>query len=305
MQLYYFMSADGRQLGPVPGEQLINCGITPDTLVWGQNMSGWIPANSVPEIVALFTSQPQPSIPQPSVKGYYFVGKDGQKLGPSTAEEVMNYGITPQTEVWCEGMTDWEEADKIPEFKALFDKSSTSELFRILPDGSVEMINSIDAVPSTERNPISEKSHFAPDQILEPKTTRVETEQEVDNENKPIKRGGKGWKYLSFVLIVVVIALGALYVTKDGGSYNQSSSEYISQIECGVDTLSGEITYLREEISTLQLVNDSLSAVIRNYEQIKPTSHQDSEMLEELNRLRARNRTLEEKMRRYQESLPD
>lgn len=66
MQLYYFISADGRRLGPVPGEELVNCGITPDTLVWGQNMSGWAPANTVPEIVALFTSQPQPTQPQPS-----------------------------------------------------------------------------------------------------------------------------------------------------------------------------------------------------------------------------------------------
>ena len=68
MQLYYFISADGRQLGPVPGEQLVNCGITPDTLVWGQNMSGWAPANTVPEIVALFTSQPQTTQPQSSEK---------------------------------------------------------------------------------------------------------------------------------------------------------------------------------------------------------------------------------------------
>lgn len=66
MQLYYFISADGRRLGPVPGEELVNCGITPDTLVWGQNMSGWAPANTVPEIVALFTSQPQPTQPQSS-----------------------------------------------------------------------------------------------------------------------------------------------------------------------------------------------------------------------------------------------
>ena len=64
MQLYYFISADGRRLGPVPGEELVNCGITPDTLVWGQNMSGWAPANTVPEIVALFTSQSQPTQPQ-------------------------------------------------------------------------------------------------------------------------------------------------------------------------------------------------------------------------------------------------
>lgn len=68
MQLYYFISADGRRLGPVPGEELVNCGITPDTLVWGQNMSGWAPANTVPEIVALFTSQPQPTQPQSSEK---------------------------------------------------------------------------------------------------------------------------------------------------------------------------------------------------------------------------------------------
>lgn len=59
MQEYYFISSEGQQVGPVSGEQLLNYGISPKTLVWGQNMSGWATADSVPEIVALFTSQQQ------------------------------------------------------------------------------------------------------------------------------------------------------------------------------------------------------------------------------------------------------
>lgn len=218
MQLYYFISADGRQLGPVPGEQLVNCGITPDTLVWGQNMSGWAPANSVPEIVELFTSQMQPAQSQTSVKSFYYIGKDGQKLGPSSAEEVMNYGITPQTKVWCEGMTDWEDAGYILEFKVLFDKASVSELFRVLPDGSVEMINALDTVPSTENTPITAKSQPDPKQPFEPQIPEFEPESEYESEDK---KGGVIWRVI-LIIAAILLALGIAYFLFNS---NSTSSE--------------------------------------------------------------------------------
>lgn len=114
MQLYYFISADGRRLGPVPGEELVNCGITPDTLVWGQNMSGWAPANTVPEIVALFTSQPQPTQPQSSEKAAEM---------PEPSSMVGNAPIQTENDVDSPSTL----APQTPESPALEPKSPTPE----------------------------------------------------------------------------------------------------------------------------------------------------------------------------------
>lgn len=59
MDTYFIISTEGEQVGSIPGEQLINHGITPKTLVWGQKMSGWTPAENVPELAALFADSAQ------------------------------------------------------------------------------------------------------------------------------------------------------------------------------------------------------------------------------------------------------
>lgn len=59
MDAYYFLTADGHQVGPIAGEQLLNYGVTPQTMVWGQNMSNWQPAESVAELASLFSKQSQ------------------------------------------------------------------------------------------------------------------------------------------------------------------------------------------------------------------------------------------------------
>lgn len=59
MDAYYYLTADGHQVGPIAGEQLLNYGVTPQTMVWGQNMSNWQPAESVAELAQLFSQQSQ------------------------------------------------------------------------------------------------------------------------------------------------------------------------------------------------------------------------------------------------------
>ena len=59
MDTYFIISTEGEQVGPIPGEQLINHAITPKTLVWGQKMSGWTPAENVPELAAMFADNAQ------------------------------------------------------------------------------------------------------------------------------------------------------------------------------------------------------------------------------------------------------
>lgn len=46
----YFIIFNGNQAGPFPKEELPNYGLTPNSMVWTQGMSGWAPAYSVPDL---------------------------------------------------------------------------------------------------------------------------------------------------------------------------------------------------------------------------------------------------------------
>ena len=54
------------------------------------------------------------------MKIYYYVDKNGQQAGPVPGELLVQHGVTAYTNVWCEGMTEWQKAIDVPELKALF-----------------------------------------------------------------------------------------------------------------------------------------------------------------------------------------
>lgn len=45
----------------------------------------------------------------------WFIVYNGQQVGPMTKFELVNYGLSPDSSVWCEGMADWRPAGEIPE----------------------------------------------------------------------------------------------------------------------------------------------------------------------------------------------
>ena len=49
----------------------------------------------------------------------YYLVKDGQRVGPLAIDQLTQYGLTPETLVWTDGMTDWVQASQIPEVAAL------------------------------------------------------------------------------------------------------------------------------------------------------------------------------------------
>ncbi len=53
------------------------------------------------------------------MKQYYIIRND-QQAGPYTLEELAEMGITPDTIVWTEGMTDWTPARQVSELASLF-----------------------------------------------------------------------------------------------------------------------------------------------------------------------------------------
>ena len=64
MNQYYYLNAQNQQQGPVPAEQLVARGVTRNTKVWTQGMTGWQSAGDVPELASLF-EQPGNAVPPP------------------------------------------------------------------------------------------------------------------------------------------------------------------------------------------------------------------------------------------------
>lgn len=50
----------------------------------------------------------------------YYIVRNGQQAGPFDVDQLTAEGLTPQTLVWCEGMTQWQPAHEIAEVSALF-----------------------------------------------------------------------------------------------------------------------------------------------------------------------------------------
>ena len=47
----------------------------------------------------------------------YFIYKNGQQEGPYEPQAVIGMNLTPDTFVWCEGMTDWKPISQVPELQ--------------------------------------------------------------------------------------------------------------------------------------------------------------------------------------------
>lgn len=57
MNRQYYLHINGNQIGPLPYDQLLAAGLTPQTKVWFEGAPGWVDASTVPELRSLFTSQ--------------------------------------------------------------------------------------------------------------------------------------------------------------------------------------------------------------------------------------------------------
>ena len=74
MDLFYFIDKDNVRQGPVPENDLVNCNITPETLVWCKGMTNWVPAKNVEKLRFLFGSYnvgPQQGYQQPQYQTSY------------------------------------------------------------------------------------------------------------------------------------------------------------------------------------------------------------------------------------------
>lgn len=50
----------------------------------------------------------------------YYIIQNGQQMGPYTMEQLKLYHVTPETDVWTEGMANWTKAKNVSELAPLF-----------------------------------------------------------------------------------------------------------------------------------------------------------------------------------------
>ena len=63
----YYLVINGEKSGPFTIDQLTTQQVTPQTPVWTEGMSDWVPAQQVAELSSLFASQaPTPEAYQPT-----------------------------------------------------------------------------------------------------------------------------------------------------------------------------------------------------------------------------------------------
>ena len=65
---YYLMNNGSQQSGPFELNELLGNGLTPQSYVWNETMSNWLPAMQVPEVAAMLNTQQSPSMPVNNAK---------------------------------------------------------------------------------------------------------------------------------------------------------------------------------------------------------------------------------------------
>lgn len=78
---YYMINGNGRQIGPFEADELLSHGLTRNTMVWRQGLSGWLPASQVPELQSFLSNVP------PSFNQSY-----GQASGRYYNQQRSSYG---------------------------------------------------------------------------------------------------------------------------------------------------------------------------------------------------------------------
>ena len=58
----------------------------------------------------------------------YYYNQGGQPVGPVDLDALRSVGLTPNTLVWHEGMTDWQQACELPELADLFPQAPVNPI---------------------------------------------------------------------------------------------------------------------------------------------------------------------------------
>ena len=120
----------------------------------------------------------------------YYLYIDDQQRGPFSIEQLAEMGITPETEVWTEGMSDWKQAGDVPALTTLLQRLEYERHSAAQAATTPPKHNPVPPVPPSW----NETATTAPARQPEP------------------KRKGGCTKWL-IALLILLIVLGVLVVT--------------------------------------------------------------------------------------------
>ena len=98
----YYLAVNGQPVGPYEPQELLQQGLTANSQVWNETMTGWQPAGQVPELAALLTQNvasqmpSQPNQPFPAQQQYQqpqYGGAHVQQGAPNISQPT---GVRPQ-----------------------------------------------------------------------------------------------------------------------------------------------------------------------------------------------------------------
>lgn len=141
----------------------------------------------------------------------YYLYIDDQQRGPFSIEQLAEMGITPETEVWTEGMTDWKQAGDVPALTTLLQRLEYERHSAAARPAAPPKRNPVPPVPPSWNEPAPAAANTQP----EPKR----------------KSGCTKWL---IALLILCVLLGVLVVTvPDREAHRQaivgSSREWVGE----------------------------------------------------------------------------
>lgn len=112
MPIEYYIVVNDQQQGPFSKEDLRVRNISRDTLVWRAGMPDWVKATDLPELSDIFIIDVNATDAnqEETTDNGWFAMINGNRVGPTTVAELINYGLKADTPVWHNGLHDWVAA---------------------------------------------------------------------------------------------------------------------------------------------------------------------------------------------------
>lgn len=98
---------------PSGGNQALDFGVG---MAMGQQLANSLQQKPQQSTQQQTTQQVAPPAP---VATHWYISRDGQNFGPFTTGQLTQNGLTAQTHVWCNGMSNWQQASEVPELAFL------------------------------------------------------------------------------------------------------------------------------------------------------------------------------------------
>ncbi|MBQ7691300.1 MAG: DUF4339 domain-containing protein [Muribaculaceae bacterium] len=140
------------------------------------------------------------------MRNYYVIVND-QQQGPFTVEQLAELGITPETEVWAQGMADWQQAGDVAELTPLLQQLEFRQHINSTPP------------PHTPRQPAAAPAPPASEWGPQP------------GERQPRRRSGVKWliALLCLLLVVTVLAVTCPSSEKHKDAIARASQSWLTE----------------------------------------------------------------------------